>query len=182
METNYSTFIALPVILVLYWLSVALLCIYSIPEAKQDGWYIIPNVIFSATTPFLITNRRFPEGVKHAIQISMPVSVMVAICIISIGISSTPQCAVDLLFDQHHPRWDRIVIWTVLPIPAMFTMWTILLSCNSGRTIDVATIILIVASYRLLGVVSAPAVLSSVTLALLLSVRLYISIYPVKAI
>jgi hypothetical protein len=183
-ESNTSIFVLIPSLLLVYLVCNCVLFGNALGGVLYDGWYILLNVALAAVPSVVITGRQYPRGIKQALKLSMPVSVMVSVCFVSVAQSMTHDdinCSWGVFFSHSgHMLWDRVVTTCILPIPAMFTLWTVLTSCNAGRTLDVATIILAIASLRVLPRMAAPTALSATIMAVLISIRLYHCIYPRK--
>jgi hypothetical protein len=148
--------------------------------AFLDNWYTLPNVVFAFASPLMIANRKFPSDTRQVLQISMPVSAMVSICFLSMATSMPgSSCVWNILsLEDGNIWWTKLLTLLFLPIPAMFTIWAVVVSCNHGRVIDIGMILLTLSSVRLLEVIYIPTILSCTGMAVLLSVRLYSHIYP----
>jgi hypothetical protein len=146
----------------------------------DEGWYTLPNVAFALAAPIMLSNREFPHGTNQALQISLPVSVMVAVCSISIGLSIQESNCVWFVFlaDDGKIAMSKVMTALLLPIPAMFTIWVIVTSCNGGRVVDIGIMILTMASLRLIETNYVPTVLACTGMLLLLSSRLYNRLNP----
>jgi hypothetical protein len=128
----------------------------------------------------MMTTMKIPHGTRLALQISMPVSVMVSICCLSV-IMSMPasSCVWDIFFrEDWEIWWTKLLTLFILPIPAMLSTWVIMVAYYTDRVVDIGIIILTLSSLRLLDNISVPSILSCSALAMLLSVRLYNHIYP----
>lgn len=184
-KSDYQTFLIIPTLLLLYLICTGVLVGHALSPVflgtSSDGWYMLLNVAFACSAPFMVMHRTFPCDSNRALQISLPVSVMISCCFVSMAVSVPEPCAWGVLFGvAGKPYWGKILSTILIPVPAMLTIWTVVRSCNAGRTIDVGVIILTLSSLRILETFSVPAVLSCTCMAGLVCLRLYECIYPLK--
>jgi hypothetical protein len=147
---------------------------------SSNSWYILPNTVFAFAAPIMIVNIKVPHGTRQALQISIPITVMVSLCCLSLTVSiPSSSCVWDTFFGEDGGVWwAKWVTLLILPVPALLVIWVVMVACHAGRAIDIGVIVLFMSSLRLLENLSVPAVLSSTSMGVLLSVRLYNHLYP----
>jgi hypothetical protein len=173
-KDHYDVLLFMPALLLVHVICVSMLLWYAIPTALDDGWYLLPNTIMSASAPFMTVNREFPRNITETLWTCLPITVLISLCCISFTIAQPPtECSWQLFFTSEGDiLWYNIAVTLVLPLPGALTVHSLITACNKDKIVDIATIILLLACIKLLET-PIPAILSSTALFSVLLTRTY---------